>query len=39
LLGRTIKQRVFRTAEAAGYEDQLDGSDMLHFTKIRMCSL
>ena len=39
LLGRTIKQRVFRTAEAAGYEDQLDGSDMLHFPKIRMCSL
>ena len=39
LLGRIIKQKVFRTAEAAGYEDQLDGSDMLHFPKIGMCSL
>ncbi len=31
LLGCIIEQKVFRTAEAAGYEDQLDGSDMLHF--------
>ena len=39
LLGRIIKQKVLRTAEAGGYEDQLDGSDMLRFPKIGMCSL
>ena len=39
LLGRIIEQKVFRTAEAGGYEDQLDVSDMLRFPKIRMCSL
>ena len=31
LLGRIIEQKVSRTAEATGYEDQLNRSDMLHF--------